>query len=207
MADLTLFDMDGTLTDTARGTIVAVHECAERYGLPRLPDEVVRQAIGWAAREFYHRLYPALEEPAFSQFQKDAEQREGEVLLALGTDLLFPGVEDMLASLAREGKTICLASTGSSEHVDICMRATGIARYFDMICCGEPDKAAMVGRILAHYALPAAVMIGDTQKDASAARANGLGVIGAGFGYCDANRAALFDRVAATPAQLTGWLR
>ena len=195
MAQVIIFDMDGTLVDTNRMTARAMAELAPGYGLPVPSPEAVRSAIGLADLFFYRKLFPGYPDEALAPLSAVVEKREGELAREIGPAVLFPGVPEMLRALRAAGRRLYLASTGTRQHVrDMLGPADGEA-YFDGIRCAQPDKEGMTAEILAMEPGRTAVFVGDTAKDVAAARANGLTVYGAGFGYVKAQERALFDEM------------
>lgn len=202
MSALVIFDMDGTLVDTSRATISAFSCCTSAFLMPMLSSVEISNAIGIAAPEFYQILYPSYSRAQLQPFANAVEQVESILIGQLGTQMIFDGVDTLLGNLHAAGVTLLLASTGSQSHVSVTMEATRLSACFTEIRCGEPDKTQMVAQLLEKYPHKKAVMIGDTKKDADAAHRNHITAIGAGFGYCNAVRAPLFDAVAMSPAQL-----
>ena len=203
MAGAVIFDLDGTLIDTVRMTARAFRELTGRHGLAMPPEAAIRDAMGLQDPAFYRAIFPDATEEQLAVLSRDVERREGEIGAALGGEILFPGVADMLDALRDEGIRLCVASTGSAVHVRDMLAAAGIADRFEMTRCDAPDKRAMTAELLRALGGACAVFVGDTPMDVAAARANGLPVFGAGFGYVKASERALFDAVADTPEQLT----
>ena len=198
MPDIVIFDLDGTLIDSAKTAHAAVSHCAREHGLPPVSEADVRAAIGIPNPDFYYRLYPDYPREQVAAFGHQVEKREDQVTREIGAALAFPGVPALLDSLKRDGFSLYIASTGDEMHVHGALEATGLGKYFDGIHCGEADKAGMLQRILSARPSQSAVMVGDTAIDANAARENGIPSIGAGYGYCSSEREYLFDRVART---------
>ena len=206
MAGAAIFDMDGTLIDTNRMTAQAFRKFTGRHGLPMPPVNVIRDAIGLHDLFFYRAIFPDAPEEQLAGLSRDVERREGKIGMALGPGILFPGVADMLDALRARGVRLCLASTGSTVHVRDMLAAAGIADRFEMVRCDAPDKETMTAELLRALGGVRAVFVGDTDKDVAAARANGLRVFGAGFGYVKAAERARFDAVADTPQALAAMI-
>ncbi len=201
-----IFDMDGTLADTLQATAPALSEVSPRYGLPPLAMETVREAIGFANPEFYYRLYPESDHARLRALGGEVERLEETYIRRLGEAMLFPGVRQMLDRLIALGVALHVASTGDPAHVDVVLRSAGILPLFRSVHCGESAKERMVGEILGASDRSEWAMVGDRKKDVDAARANGIPVIGAGFGYVERTEQALFDRVADSPADIVRWV-
>nr|MDD6336007.1 HAD family hydrolase [bacterium] len=201
-----MFDMDGTLTDTAKATVAACREVAPRFGMVAKDAAFIQSLIGWANPVFYHKMYPEIAPEELVDFGHAVEREESNMIARIGEGMLFDGVKDMLVALKQKGYRLYIASTGSPEHVAVSLRAGGIAELFEKIGCGQPDKEAMVGELLADTPPQAALMVGDRQKDIAAARANGIRALGAGFGYCLPEDAPLYDAVLTTPQALVDYV-
>lgn len=206
MAETIIFDMDGTLVDTMRMTALAFEELAGFYDLPTPPRAAIRDAMGLADLYFYRKIYPNEPEDKLPAFGDAVEKRESAIGLELGEGVLFEGVKPMLEALKGAGKRLYLASTGSEKHVRDMLACGGILDLFEEIHCAQPDKEEMTAGILRSAGTKSAVFVGDTFKDANAARANGIPAVGAGFGYVKPKERALFDCVPDTPQALLKYL-
>ncbi len=200
-----IFDMDGTLADTAMATVPAIRMLCEEAGWDAPTEGDIRAAIGTPNPEFYYRLFPALDREAVFAFGQRVEAAEEDWVRRIGADMLFPGVRAMLDALAQQGVPMHIASTGDTAHVEAVLGSAGIKGLFQSIHCHEPEKAAMVGRIVGDGSRGRWAMVGDRDKDYQAARANGIMALGAGFGYCEDE--AEWDAVFQTPGDLVEWVR
>jgi phosphoglycolate phosphatase len=201
--DTAIFDMDGTLVDTLKMTVGAFDELSEGFGLPRVPDERIRAAMGLPEPQFYWKIFPDEDRETLRAFGRAVAAWEDECARALGPDVLFPGVREMLDALKAEGFHLCIASTGSESHVTTSLIAGGIHGLFDCVACGSADKGAMVARLIEGRDPARCFIAGDTRIDAAAGRSADIPTFGAGFGYLDPAEYALFDRVFETPGALT----
>lgn len=206
MAETIIFDMDGTLVDTMLMTALAFEELAQSFDLPVPPRAAIKDAMGLADLYFYRKIYPNEPEDKLPAFGDAVEKRESEIGFELGGRVLFPGVKEMLTALKAAGKRLYLASTGSKTHVRDMLTCAGIFDLFEGIHCAQPDKEEMTAKILESAGTRSAVFVGDTFKDANAARANRIPAIGAGFGYVKDEERALFDCVCDTPEALLNTL-
>ena len=201
-----VFDMDGTLVDTMKMTALAFRDLAGKHGLEQLPAERIRSAIGLSDAFFYQTLYPDADEEKLRAFGRVVEVRENEYAHALGPELLFPGVFEMLVALKATERTLFIASTGSDSHVTTALSEGGVIGLFDRIACGKSDKTGMLMKLIHGINPEECAIVGDTGLDAFAGRCAGIVTLGAGFGYLKKEDYALFDRVFATPAALTAAL-
>jgi len=202
-----IFDLDGTLADTARATIAAFAEVAPEFSLPIPNPDAIRSSIGIANPMFYYSLYPAYNRKRVLACSREIEQAEEKCIRLLGRKILFDGVAEMLDELSSMGKIIHLASTGDPRHVDAVLQSGEIAHHFQSVNCGKADKEDMVRDIIGGISAGEWVMMGDHQKDIAAARANSIPIIGAGMGYVRERDRAYFDWIVPEPHAFVAWIR
>ena len=197
-----IFDMDGTLSDTAKATVVALYEVGKQYKLPRVTDERIRAAMGLAGPEFYAHLYPHEPKETLMNIERTADVIEEAMITKMGKEILFPGVGDMLADLSEKGYCLYIASTGSESHVHNTLASCGIEGLFTSVSCGKSEKISMVKSIIAGRNTDEWAMVGDMFKDSEAARGNNILALGAGFGYLAKDDYPLFDSVLLKPEDI-----
>lgn len=197
-----IFDMDGTLVDTAKATVPACLAGAKDFSLPPLEPERIRQTIGWANPEFYQRLYPDIDPDLQERYGDAVEIYEATMIRELGRNVLFAGIEDLLTTLQARGCQLAIASTGSTEHVEISLAAGAIRDYFPIVGCNQPDKEDMVAAIKQTNPDAKWLLVGDKDKDARAARANNIISVGARYGFGTEKELDQFDHLIAQPLDL-----
>lgn len=196
-----IFDMDGTLADTAKATSIACAQISKKYGLPPLSNEIICETMGYANPEFYFRLYPHVKKSTILAYGQEVEALEESIVWDMGAEILFPGVLTMLEALVSHGIALYLASTGDVSHVNAVLTTAGIQHFFDIIGFGKPNKEDMVGQMVVGNTARWC-MVGDKKKDLSAAKVNGILAVAAGYGYLSAEDARKFDHILKTPSQM-----
>ena len=197
-----IFDLDGTLIDTVKAVFEACRKTTEEFGFPRLTEEALKDAMGFPVPVFFIRLLPGIENEKILEFSHHTVATENAIIRQLGKNILFDGIDQMLKKLSERGKHLFIASTGSLEHVNAALDATGIRDYFTCVYCDHPDKAYSIGRILELPNGGTWLMVGDKRIDANAARHHGIFSIGAGYGYCVPGEREFFDKVVFSPKEL-----
>lgn len=189
-----VFDLDGTLIDTAPDLVDTLNVVFAREGLPPVPYETARNLIGGGARLMIARgleaegrvKTPAELEALFVDF------------IAYYTDHIadrsrpFPGLIDALDELAADGCRFAVCTNKLERLSLILLRALNLADRFAAICgqdtfgIQKPDPEVLRRTIAAAGGDPRrAVMIGDSVTDIRTARAAGIPVIAVDFGYSD----------------------
>ena len=201
-----IFDMDGTLTDTAKATTAAIRGLSNKLALPAVTDKQVRRAMGLPGLDFYKHLFPGKPEEELQVIEREADAAEEAIISAMKKDILFPGIGDLLSILSSEGYCLYVASTGSTRHVRSTLKTGEIRNHFKSVSCNEPDKIMMVKELISHGDVSEWVMVGDMYKDSEAARANNILALGAGYGYLAENDYPLFDSVLQKPEEIYNYI-
>lgn len=195
LADATIvFDLDGTLVDTAPDLVRALNETMDLEGLPRTKLDMVRNLVGHGARVLLERAaalhgvtYSAerLDQltQAFVEFYRADIARESRP---------FPGVEQAMDELAALGAKFAICTNKRTELSNQLIDALGMSDRFSAIVGADAvtDKKphpehyrAAVTR--AGGVVRRSVMIGDTTIDVASAKGAGAPVAIVSFGYCD----------------------
>ena len=196
-----IFDLDGTLSDSAVLTIAALKIAAPQFGLPVPAIEAVRRTMGYANPEFYYILFPEAPRETVFEMGQLVEQEELRLLPTVKDKLLFEGCRELLTRLKEHGLRLNIASTGDNDHVFPILKETGIIGLFDKISCGRPDKIEILRKMTDAHDKSGFIMVGDMKKDSDGARANGITSVGACYGYC-LREFAEFDYYIDTPKEL-----
>ena len=213
-----IFDLDGTLVDSAPDIREAVNAGFGPLGVPPFPLQVVKELIGGGAavavRRAAQRLGVTLafadEAAVLERFMTTYARVSAE-----GRGL-YPGAHELLAQIKGEGRGVALCTNKAEDITRITIKALGIAEYFSAVVAARDDlpkkpHPAMLLRALAPFGVaPAdAVMIGDSHADIDGARAAGMRSIAVSYGYSPTPAAKLgasvvVDSLADIPAALAG---
>ena len=176
---LIIFDLDGTLFQTAICDINAVHKLFDEYGLSRIDEREITAGIGKKTADFLGGILPDsnLLEQACERF------RELEQLEVKERGMLFPDISKMLQELRDKGHSLSICSNGSLKYIMLVLECTGIVEYFDNIKSAKyiGSKTKAVQQLLMET--KNAVMVGDTISDFCAAQENQIPSIGVAYGY------------------------
>ena len=191
---LLVFDLDGTLADTAGDLIATLNWILTREGLPAVTAEQARSMVGLGARVLISRgfaaagatIEPTRLEQLFIDFLAYYEEN-----IAVHSRL-FPGVERALDRFERAGFTFAVC-TNKVEHPSVrLLEALGVADRFQAICgqntfaWWKPDPRALLSTIEKAGGSPArALMIGDSKTDIDTAKAARVPVVAVTFGYTE----------------------
>jgi phosphoglycolate phosphatase len=205
IAPTIVYDLDGTLADTAGDLMAALNAVLGSQGLAPLPVENARSMLGAGARALIQRGFAA------SGRTLDPQKLEvlfGDFLAHYNAHIadftqLYPGVEAALAAFARAGWRQAVCTNKVEGSAKLLMNRLGVSQRFAFICgrdtfgVGKPDPKPLLKTIAAcGGASQRAIMVGDSSTDIKTARAASLPVIAVDFGYTDLPVASLGpDRV------------
>jgi phosphoglycolate phosphatase len=193
-APIIVFDLDGTLVDTAPDLISALNFVLEREGLPPVPLHAARNMIGAGARKLIER---GLELEGRSMSVADVDRLTGDFIDYYAAHIAdasrpFEGLEAALDDLGALGYRFAVCTNKLEWLSKLLLDRLGLSARFSAICgadtfgVSKPDPAILRQTVArAGGQLSAAIMVGDAGPDIGVARRAGVPVIGVEFGYTD----------------------
>jgi len=211
-AQTIVFDLDGTLIDTAPDLVDTLNVVFAREGLPPVPYETARNLIGGGARAMIARGIAA-EGSDFAPAKLD--QMFADFIAHYSAHIAdrsrpFPGLIDTLDALAGSGCRLAVCTNKLERLSVMLLKELELASRFEAICgqdtfgVQKPDPEILRRTIAAAGGhLQNAIMIGDSATDIRTARAAGVPVIAVDFGYSERPVAEFApDRIISRFAQL-----
>lgn len=189
-----VFDLDGTLIDTAPDLVQTLNVIFAREGLVPLPFEAGRNLVGGGAKamivralEAERRVFPpARIERMFEEFIAHYRDHVAE------SSRPFPGLADALDALAARNCRLAVCTNKLEDLSVLLLDRFGLADRFVAICgqdtfgIQKPDPEILRRTVAAACGtLQQAIMIGDSITDIHTARATGIPVIAVEFGYSE----------------------
>ena len=189
-----VFDLDGTLIDTAPDLIDTLDLILAQQGLPRIPYETARKLIGGGSRAMLER---ALAEEGRPVTKVEMEQIYAAYIEHYAGHIAdrsrpYPQLEATLDRLAAEGHRLAVCTNKLEWLSRKLLDTLNLGRRFAAICGPDtfgvmkPDPEMFRQTVRRAGGEPtAALMIGDSGTDISTARAAGVPVIAVDFGYTE----------------------
>ena len=209
-ARIVVFDLDGTLVDTAPDLISALNFVLDREGLPPVPLASARNMIGAGARKMIER---GLEVEGRAAGVADIDRLTSDFIDYYADHIAdasrpFEGLESALDDLAAQGFRFAVCTNKLEWLSKLLLDRLGLSSRFSAICgadtfgVSKPDPAILRQTVArAGGALGQAIMVGDAGPDIGVARRAGVPVIGVEFGYTEVPIAEL------KPDRLIGHMR
>jgi phosphoglycolate phosphatase len=186
---LIVFDLDGTLADTALDTTDALNETAHAFNLPPFSLEEAKAVMGGAEQGLMEKLLrePGLDWPRFRKRFAAAYTAR-----LTARTRLYPGVKETMKALPGQRKVV-VSNKSATLAVEILGRL-GILPYMEAVVGGDSGEGRKPnpGPILEilsrfHQLAKEAIMVGDCIYDIDAGRAAGIRTVGVTYGYGGGN--------------------
>lgn len=182
-----LFDLDGTLTDSAPGITNSVAHALAHFGIREEPKNLLKfvgPPLNESLAEFYG-FSPEQTAEAITVF------REYFVEKGWCENAPYPGIGELLRELKAAGLRLMVATSKPEVQAVRILKHFGLADYFERICGaprGNEDgarKASIIRQALSYGDNDTAsvVMVGDRRHDVAGAHETGLPCVGVLYGY------------------------
>lgn len=193
-APILVFDLDGTLADTAHDLIATLNMLLDREGLPRVAPTAARSLVGAGARALIERgfalhgapLPPERIDPLVREFLAHYEAHIAD------ETVLFPGARRALERFSDAGFRLAVCTNKPEPLARLLLEKLDAANCFAAICgrgtfpMHKPDPRTLALTIEAAGGDPSrAVMIGDSKTDIDTAKNAGAPVVAVDFGYTE----------------------
>jgi phosphoglycolate phosphatase len=189
-AEAILFDLDGTLADTAPDLAAAVNTMRRDRGLDLVPIEQLRKVASSGARGLLgvafgidpsHADFPAMRDEFLANYTAD---------LCIET-ALFPGIADVLANLDARGIRWGIVTNKVERLARPLIEQLGLVPTNGCIVAGDttphpkPNAAPLLyAATLLDVAPERIIYVGDDLRDIQAGHAAGMFTVAAAYGYC-----------------------
>jgi len=183
-----LLDLDGTLIDPRAGIVGCIRHALVRLARPCPADEALAACIGLPLRSAFATLLPAADRTLIERAV--GLYRERFAAVGLDESEVYEGIPAMLDVLGHARCQLFVATSKPAVFAERVVRHFALDHHFAGVYGPDldgrlDDKAQLLAHLLEseRLAAGAAIMVGDRAADVIAARANGVRVIGALWGY------------------------
>lgn len=189
-----VFDLDGTLVDTAPDLLDSLNHSLAIAGLAAVEAAPFRAELGMGSRAMIQRAFATIRRD-FADGELDTLQNaflDHYVLNIPGKSQPYPGVLAALERFSASGYTLAICTNKMEKSARSLIDGLGLGPRFaaiagaDTFAFRKPDPRHLTETIARAGADPArAIMIGDSRTDIDTAKAAGIPVIAVDFGYTD----------------------
>jgi phosphoglycolate phosphatase len=189
---LVMFDLDGTLLDTASEIAESTNRALRDFGRPEVSDQQVRDWIGhgtgWLMRRAWTEVAGV---PDDDQWPKIMECFVGHYFDCSGTDSSpYPGVMKALEDLRDLGVKRAVVTNKETRFTQRILERHGLQASFDLVICGDtypvkkPNPTVIYNCLDALHCVPGeSLFVGDSSIDVATAKAAGLVCWAVPYGY------------------------
>lgn len=193
-----LFDLDGTLVDSAPDLAVAVDDMLHALDRPKAGEDKVRGWVGNGAGVLVHRAlanrFDYQSEPAPDDLFDRARQLFFDAYRARNgsSASVYPGIEPFLRACHQAGARLGVVTNKPLEFTGPLLEQMALAHWFEVVVGGDslpvkkPDPEPLFHACRELGGDPAnCLMVGDSINDIEAAQAAGMPVVAVSYGYSD----------------------
>ncbi len=196
-----LFDLDGTLTDSSEGITKSVQHALNKLGIEENDQAMLRRFIGPPLDESFEKFYGLDKETALKAVDYYRERYSDK---GIYENVLFDGIDTLLAALKEDGYIVALATCKPEIYVPRILEYFNVGRYFDVAVGSELEggerrhknqvidevfvrlsKAGLLESDDITTAKSKAIMIGDRKDDILGAKASGIESMGVRYGFAE----------------------
>lgn len=187
-----IFDLDGTLIDSAPDLRTACNKLLATYQRRPITMEETKKFVGNGAVKLVERAFAATGTPV--QEQEIAELTDGFLAFYAGHEAdetqPYPGVMALLDQLVGQGYRLALCTNKPKAPTENLLRDLGMSGFFELVLGGDELARKKPDPQMIHYVLEEmrvsaeeAIMVGDSSNDIDAARNAGVPSIAVSYGY------------------------
>lgn len=190
MYDIVMFDLDGTLTESAPGITNSVAIALSHWGIEVPNHSELECFVGPPLKESFMKFYGFSQEQAIEAvtcFRAYYAEK------GLFENAVYPGIEELLIKIRESGKKAMVATSKPEVLANRILDHFGLTQYFDIIAGATMDERRTTKSEVIRYLftqlqdnkpdLSKIVMVGDREHDVLGARECGVDCIGVLYGY------------------------
>ncbi|HUE33126.1 MAG TPA: HAD-IA family hydrolase [Mycobacterium sp.] len=186
---LVIFDLDGTLTDSAEGIVASFLHALGHIGVPVPGGDLAAQIVGPPMDDTFRAMELGEQaDAAIAAFRAEYGAR------GWAMNTLFDGIAQLLADLHAAGVRLAVATSKLEPTARRILAHFGLDQYFDVIAGASPDGSRKTKEEVLAHALaqlqplpPRVLMVGDRSHDVDGAAAHGIDAVVVGWGYGQAD--------------------
>ncbi len=189
MAELILFDLDGTLTDSGPGIMNSVKYAFEKLNFTDYDQDTLRSFVGPPLNYRFRDVLQVSDEEAARAVKI---YRERYTDIGIWENSVYEGIPEVLTLLRCSGKMLAVATSKPQHMAEQVLEKFELTEYFDVICGSKADgkkaeKIEILKEVLSVTGFEdrkeEVVLIGDTKYDVLGANAVGIPCVGVSYGY------------------------
>ena len=191
MLQLVLFDLDGTLLDTAPDLGLALNMQRERHGLPPLPQDTIRPYASHGSKGLLSVGFSLTPEHVnFGDMREEYLAIYDEVMTQ--SPELFDGIQELLEAIERKGLRWGIVTNKPRRFTGPILKKIGLDSRAACVVCGDdaarakphPDTLLKACELTGRR-IDECLYVGDAERDIQAGKAAGMRTVISLYGYID----------------------
>lgn len=191
-----LFDLDGTLVDSAADLTIATDQMLQTLGRQPAGEARIRQWVGNGSPILVRRALAGQHDFSKAPADEAEFERALELFLTIYAEAngqyatVYPGVETLLHALSEQGCRMGVVTNKPEAFTGLLLEQMGLAHWFDVSVSGDTLEFRKPAPEPLLYAmeklegtLATTLMVGDSVTDVTAARNAGMQVVAVRYGY------------------------
>jgi len=199
-----IFDLDGTLSDSAEGIVKSINYALPRLGYDEVAENELRRYIGPPLYYTFENLTGIKEEDFL--LKAVTIFRERYFSIGYRENVLYDGIKDVLEHLVKLENILCIATTKRKDIAENVLGLFGIEKYFTQVHGTDiyRKKVDLLRDMINDPALNKRpmIMIGDRDTDFKAANEVNMPSIAVKWGYGNEKEFEYATRIVEKPEQL-----
>lgn len=187
-----LFDLDGTISESAPGITQSVQYALSTIGIEEPDLKALEHFVGPPLNTEFKKTYGVDDQTAIDLVQAYRTFYNETGIFACS---MYAGIESLIPQLHKQGKKLGICSSKPKVYVEQILANFGIFDCFSLINApdlqdelqkkNQSDKATLIQQALDHWQVDSnqVAMVGDRYMDICGAKANGVLAIGVTYGY------------------------
>ena len=185
-----LFDLDGTISDSAHGIVDSAIHALNAMGIPPGDRDDLKKFIGPPLSESFSMYYNLEGDDLVTAMMHFREYYESKGVFE---NAMYEGIEQLLTALRERGVNLAIATSKPEFFARQILDRYGIAKYFSYIAGSNIDESGSNKDEVVAYALSSlkipdgekesVLMVGDRRHDVAGAAKNDIDCVGVLYGY------------------------
>jgi len=202
-----VFDLDGTICDSAASIASALNYALSELGRETLPEKGILHYIGPHPEAVFIELLRTSDRAVISSAVELYRYHYADS--AYSKSILYCDMGDVLRELQNAGFTLCVATAKPKYIAEKILKFLGVGSQFSLVLGGDSyrEKADMLTEIMTDLESGNTIMIGDRDTDFGAASEVHIPSIGVKWGYGAERELELATAVVNKPRELSDTIR
>lgn len=197
-----IFDLDGTLVESAPGIYAGIRYALQKGGIPEGPESMLRACVGPPLLESFCKFWSVTpdESQRLTGYYREYYNERGQY-----ENRLYRGIKPLLVVLRRAGVPLYVCTGKPLPYAEPMLKRLQAGPFLAMdgpgMGMGTYHKNAALAAFIKQEKIINPVMIGDRYTDIEAAQAAGIPSVGALWGYAEHNELQGASYLAKTPRE------